>query len=153
MNRLTKKHEKTKHYILTTTTGSQYGDYICEQEAIDKLADYEDIGLSPEEIKHTIKVITEKWLNATEEVREHRNYWNAEIIKQEKLSKTIQEANEQLKHRANIAEEALKLACTQLGSELLLSGVNKEIIIEPRIKRFKQQAEERLKEMEVNNGK
>lgn len=50
------------------------------------------------------------------------------------------------KHRAEVAEEALKLACQQLGYELHQFGVNKKIVVEPRIIEFKEQAEERLKE-------
>ncbi len=57
------------------------------------------------------------------------------------------------KHRADVAEEALKLACQQLGYELHLFGVNKKIVVEPRIIEFKEQAEARLKELnkEVEN--
>ena len=51
------------------------------------------------------------------------------------------------KHRADVAEEALKLACQQLGYELHLFGVNKNIVVEPRIIEFKEQAEARLKEL------
>lgn len=40
------------------------------------------------------------------------------------------------KHRADVAEEALKLACQQLGYDLHLFGVNKNIVVEPRIIEF-----------------
>ena len=49
------------------------------------------------------------------------------------------------KHRADVAEEALKLACQQIGYELHQFGVNKKIVVEPRIIEFKEQAEERLR--------
>lgn len=54
------------------------------------------------------------------------------------------------KHRADVAEEALKLACQQIGHELHLFGVNRKIIVEPRIIEFKEQAEESIQEREAN---
>lgn len=48
---------------------------------IDKLRQYEDTGLTPEEIKNDIRVCTDMWAEKYNELKNDRDYWREEAIK------------------------------------------------------------------------
>ena len=160
MERLTRKSEKGDY----TTMGFIYmnKDTDC-YKAVQRLAEYENTELSPEEVenmktentnlKANWDILCNKFGEIIANDKDCESGCYSEALRIINEVKRYSGEYDELKHRAEVAEEALKLACQQLGYELHQFGVNKKIVVEPRIIEFKEQAEARLKELSKESNK
>lgn len=53
----------------------------CILESFKRLAEYEDTGLTPQQIQDDIRVFTDSWKEKLDEVKKERDYWELEAKK------------------------------------------------------------------------